>query len=127
MWFRRKTLDAHFNETKRVVVNGVIFKIKKINPMDHLQGMNCLQKIYNIYKTAKEKGTSTPDNEIETLKKIQNYCRDILLAGVVTPKLSAKADGTGYHVDQILADFKMTQELAGHILKFTYKKKLTIP
>jgi hypothetical protein len=125
MLFFKKSLDSHLNETKKIKVHGVYFKIKKINAMDHLQGYNTLQKIFDVYKVNNGKPPENRD-KLDDLKKVKDYCRDIILAGVVTPKLSIKPDGSGYFVDEIFRDFALAQALTHEILKFTYKKKLNI-
>lgn len=124
MWFRPKSLEQHLNETKRIVIDGVFFKIKRVNTTDYLNGLDVMQKIHDIYQL--KRSGKTPDAEIDAaanLKKIKEYCRNVILAGTVTPKLSAKPDGTGLYVDELFSDFHLAQKLTEAILRFTYKKK----
>lgn len=109
--------------TKKIKVAGIIFVIKKIDPLDHLQGIKALQNVFQLYKVEKDK-KKTVDDSIDAVKNIQKWMRDILLAGVVSPKLSAKADGSGFHVDEVLKDIELSKKLATTIISFTYKKKI---
>jgi hypothetical protein len=119
---KNKSLSEHLKETKKVTISGVIFEIQKIDTSHYLSGLDVLQNIHALYKLKKsgQDVKTDPKNEI---KKIKNYCRDILLAGVVKPKLSAKEGGENIHVDEIFADFYMAQKLTEAIVQFTYKKK----
>lgn len=127
-FFRRtQNLDAYLSGYKSVKINGVRFKLKKIDAIDHLQGLNVIQKIYETYKVNKDlKGPASFTAQLEGFNKIKDYCRDIILAGVVEPKLSAKPDGEGIFVDEIFKDFHFAQALTKAILNITYKKKLTL-
>lgn len=121
MWpFKRKTLDDLL--VKKVKIRGLVFKIKKIDPVSHLQGFNSLLKIHELYKIQKK-----PDNMVEKsadqIKQVRKLFRDVLLSGVVSPKLSAKPDGSGYFVDELLGDLELSSQLAGEIMGFTYGKK----
>ena len=120
-FFRRKTLEQHLSDTKRVKIHGVVFRIKRLNAMDHLAGLNVIQKIYEIYKVNKSDGSQAA---VENINKIKAYCRDMLLAGVVVPKLSAKDDGSGIYVERLFEDFELAQALTQAIIQHTYKKKL---
>lgn len=125
MWpFKRKTLEQHLYGAKKIKVNGVVFVIRKINAMDHLAGLNVLQKIHEVYKV--NKANQNAGTAAEHLNKLRNYCRDILLAGVVVPKLSATDNGDGFFVDRLFFDFPMAQRLTEEILFHTYKKKLPV-
>lgn len=120
-FFKKKSLEDHIFGTKKVKINGVIFHIKRIDAMDHLAGLNVLQKIYDVYKVNKDTNAQVA---LENFNKVKAYCRDMLLAGVVSPKLSAKDDGTGFFVEKLFLDFELAQALTKAILEFTYKKKL---
>lgn len=124
--FRKKTLEEHLGGTKKVKIDGVVFYIKRINAIDHLSGLNVIQKIYDIYKINKDRASPNAEESLETFKKVKSYCRDIILAGVVSPKLSATEDGDGFFVERLFIDFEMAQALTQAILVLTYKKKLKL-
>jgi hypothetical protein len=129
MWpFKPKTLEQHLLGAKKVKVHGVTFVIRKIDAMDHLAGLNVLQKIYDVYKVNKggDKTAVSTDATVEHIKKIRGYCRDILLAGVAVPKLSATENGDGFYVEKLFADFDLAQKLTEEILVHTFKKKLRV-
>lgn len=119
-FFKKKTLEQHIGGVRKVKISGVVFVIKKIDATAHLSGLNVLQKIFDIYKVNKGTDAQAP---LENLEKIKKYCRDIILAGVVSPKISAVDDGTGFFVDKLFIDFPMAQALTQAILQNTYKKK----
>ena len=124
MWpFKKKTVEQHLFGVTKIKIKGVTFCIKRIDAMDHLTGLNVLQKIYYTYKV-NAKSEQNNAETLENLKKIKDYCRDILLAGVVYPKLSATADGEGLFVDKLFMDFALAQKLTESIIMHTYKKKI---
>lgn len=119
-WFKKKTLDDILHETKKVKFNGVTFVIRKVNPMDHLTGLNVIQKVYDIYKVNKSEPS---ESALENLKKVQKYSQDILLAGVVVPKLSPTETGEGFYVEKLFQNMELASFLTREIMLFTYKKK----
>lgn len=125
MFFRKtKTLQEYLKGTKKVVLHGVAFEIKRLNVMDHLEGLNVIQKIHDTYQAKKKDNSLAKIDDLDELKKLQDYCRDILVAGVVSPKLSLKKDGSdGIFVGDIFNDMDLAKELTVEILKLTFKKK----
>jgi len=121
-------LKSHLNGTKKVKIHGVIFHIRKINILDYLEGARVLQEYYSTYKTKDEK-YKTSKESIDNIKKAKAYMKDIIMAGVVKPKLVRKQedDPEAILIDEVFQDFILVQKLSREILDFTHnKKKLTI-
>lgn len=123
--FKKKNpveLKDYLNQAKKVVINGVIFKIKKINMDDHLAGLNVIMKFRDVY--AVKSKTATTEESLDDLKKLKKFMKDIIYAGVVHPKLTMKTPpGEDIHIDDILNDLDLSQKLCMAILTFTYEKK----
>jgi len=114
-------LQDYLRKTKRVVINGVRFEIKRITIEDHLAGLNVILKLHDLYKREK------PDLAAagEDAAKIRKFMRDFIFAGVVRPKLSMKnpPEEGAIHVDEVTADADLAQKLCVAILEHGYGKK----
>jgi hypothetical protein len=124
-WFRARPLDAVLSPKKRIKVQGVVFIIKKIDVLDHLEGAKVLQKSYDTYKVERESGK---DIESVVQKKVREHYADVILAGVVSPKIKRKQDDPSgeYWVQDLFQNWDLVENLYSEILEFTYgKKKLT--
>ena len=121
--FGRSINDA-INETKKVKVEGVNFVIRKINILDHMQGAKVLKQIYDSYKVE----TAGPKAEIEVSeKRIKEHYRDVLMAGVVDPALSAKeGEPNTIFVDKMFCNWDLVNGLYAEIMAFAYGKKKLI-
>lgn len=117
MWFK-KSLKEALAETKKIKVQGVLFEIKRIDPLDYLDGSQAMLAVYEKYKVGK-------DGPVDGLdKKIRSHYKDVLMAGVVKPKLSRKEPaGENILVDEIFSYPNMAEDLYLAILEFTYGKK----
>lgn len=120
LWNRdlKKTL----NRTILVTVQGVRFRIKKVDPFSYMDGSNAIAQIFQTYE-AKREMTET------NLSKVRDHYRDVFLAGVVEPKLVRKPDDLasgGILVDNLFTDWTLANELYNAILSFTYGKKKTL-
>jgi len=116
--FKSKSLQDHLFETKKVKVSGVIFIIKKIDIMSHLDGSKTM---VNIHQTYEDKRKNAPDEK--NLKKVKAHLSDVILAGTVKPVLSRENVGETICIDELFNDWTMAQELYQEILSFTYGKK----
>lgn len=116
MFFRKKMEDVLIG-LKKVKIKGVLFTIKKIPAEKYLEGFNILFKAYdvNIMKKANERELP--------VKKIKNFYRDIMLAGVVSPKLSIQDDPSSVCIDEVFNDWDLVERLCGEIIKNTVGKK----
>lgn len=118
--FGRK-LENVLDETKTVRVAGVRFKIKKVNMLSHLDGSKVLIQSYDTHKTEGAKAAAALG---VSENKIKSHYADILLAGVVSPKLvKDPEDKSGLCVDRLFVDWSMVEELYAQIMILTYGKK----
>lgn len=116
-WFS-KDLNTHLNETKKVKVKGVVFKIKKINTINYMEGAKVLKQSYDTYKINKSEDLN-PVND----KKVVEHFSHVLVSGVVSPKLSYKENDDGVFVDKLFVDWDLVVGLYNEIMEFTYGKK----
>lgn len=121
MWPFSKSLEQSLVETKKVKVKGINFRIKKIDALSYLDGSKSLIKMYDVYQ-GKKKASDDFMTEGD-LKKTREHFKDVLLAGVVSPKLSRKEDEDGVFVDKVFVDWDLVEKLYTEIMLFTYGKK----
>lgn len=124
MWpFRSKSLREHLSSGKKVKVEGIVFYIRKINVLDYLDGSRVMAELFSVYKTKDEK-TFLEKSSVENFSKLKKYLTDIILAGVIAPKLVRdKTDTSGLFIDDLFSDWLLAQKLAETILAYTYGKK----
>lgn len=119
--FGFRSIDDALNKTKKVIINGVRFEIKKIDPLDHARGLQVIRKTLDLYQIkTKENKKELSDAD---LAKIRKHYRDVFLAGVVRPVLSLDGSGTTCLVDDIFKDELMSEKLYMEIMALTYGKK----
>lgn len=119
---RRRTLDEVLFATRRIKVHGIIFHVRKVNPIDFASGAKALQMHFQTWKTADEK------KQLEILGanegKIREHYVDVIMAGVVTPKLSRKKDEPGaIFVEHLFTDWSLASELYLKIIENSQGKK----
>lgn len=117
-WFKGKILESVLDETRKVKVSGVVFTIRKINPLHYLDGSKIIQQQYDIYKS----GKNDQNDEVST-KKMKEFFSQFLVASVVHPKLSLKDDGSGIFVEKMFVDWEMCMKIYSEVMLFTYGKK----
>lgn len=117
--FFGKELGAVLDKTKTVRVDGIRFKIRKVNVLDYLAGNKVMLQAYDTYKTGLE--PQAPDEKTE--KKLKEHYAQVLVAGVVHPRLTLKEDGEGIFVDKLFIDWDLTLKLYNEIMVLTYGKK----
>lgn len=119
-WFKSlfsgKDINDVLKQRRRVKIKGVIFIIRKINILDFLEGSKAAKQIYDTYKISKD---ITP----QSMNKLNEHYKDVILAGVVHPKLCRKENEVGVHIDEVLNDAEMAAKLYLAIDEFTYGKK----
>ena len=122
MWpfSRKKSLEDVLNTTKKVKIEGLVFRIRKINPMDHLSGSKTLLQIYDTYEGKRENKQAVSDGHI---KKIHDHYKDVILAAVVEPKLSRKKEPDTIEISQLMKCWDVVEPLYDHIIEYTYGKK----
>lgn len=116
-WFRSRSLESRLSETKIIRIFGIRFKIRRINALDYLNGSKSVLQIYDEYQIGKS------ENKEPDTKKIISHYTEVIMAGVVEPKLSRKEDGQGMYVQNLFTDFELANRLYEEIMLFTYGKK----
>jgi len=117
--FFGKELNDVLNEYKKVKIKGVIFHIKRINPLDYLNGSKVMIQIFDEYKR-----TNDVLQVDKNYDKIKNHYIDVILAGVIKPQLSRKEnDSNKIYVGEIINNPEMTNDLYTVIMDYSYGKK----
>ena len=125
-WFRKpKDISEVALQRKKIVVHGVPFEIKKIDVLNYLDGSKVMLQSYDTYKT----GAPVDKAALEAShKKLKEHYRDVILSGVVSPKLDRKKDEDGFFVEDLFENFEFATEVYRAVLEFTFgKKKLRLP
>lgn len=124
-WLLRRDAQAvkkALNPTKEVKIEGIIFQIRKINPIDYLAGFKIMNQMYETYKIeGKEKSA-----ELVSASKIRDHYVDIFTAAVINPKIVRKLkDGQNdaLLVDALFNNWEICEKLYAAIIEFTYGKK----
>jgi len=116
-WFKKKDLNDHLNQAKEIIVDGIIFKIKKIDILDYMKGLKVMHQQYDVYKR-------DPNNIVDqNFSKIKEHYRDVFLASVVKPQLSLDESDSTVNVNEIFKDWDLANKLYEEIMIFTYGKK----
>ena len=116
-WLFSRDLDKVLNDTKRIRIDGIRFKIKKINLIDHMTGAAVLKQTFDIYKTGDQKMDEASE------KKIRKHYSEVFVAGVVYPSLSFKEEEGKMCVEKLFFDWAIVGQLYNSIMEFTYGKK----
>lgn len=119
-WLFGKKLEDVVKETKVVRLHGIRFVIRKVNMMNYIDGSKVLIQAFDTHKT---KGQKKAALEQATSNKVQSHLSDVIIAGVVNPKLCRPGDKDGISVDEIFTDWGLAYDLYNEILTFTYGKK----
>lgn len=117
--FKRKTLESVVCQEKKVTVCGIKFKIRKINPIDYFNGSKSVIQFYDTYKQPDVNDPGFANN----LSKVKDHFADVILAGVVEPKLSRKKGEDGIPIENLFTDWGLAGDLYGAIMEYTYGKK----
>lgn len=97
---------------------GVIFIIKKIDPLNYVDGSQAVAQVFDTYKIEK-----TNSSIERNMTKIRKHFSDVFLAAVIEPKLARKQDLEGIFVDNLFTDWDLASKLYEEIMLFTYGKK----
>ncbi|SRR6266540_1372289 len=124
MWPFSKRLSDVIGATKTVRAAGIKFKIRKLNVVHHMEGLNVLIETFSTYDRKREvEKMPQPDVE-KMLDRVRGVYRDIFLAAVEEPKLCATKGGQGQFVDDLFGDWDLCHALYQQIMKHTNKKKV---
>lgn len=120
-WLKRllfgSSLDSALHSTRKLRVGGVRFTIQKINVMNYVDGSKVLRQTFELYRSGKPEAVET------NWDKLKPYYVDILMAGVVYPKLARKPDDEGFPVESMFNNMDMVHQLVDAIYEHTYGKK----
>lgn len=121
-FFPERSLEERLNPPKTVKVCGMKFKIRKINPLDYINGSNAIQQSYATYEASRQKNAEIKITDAD-IKKMKSHYSDVILAGVIHPKLSRKDGGEGLFIDKLFTDWGLVEGLYEEIMTHTYGKK----
>ena len=121
-WFGSRDLASVLLETHKVKVHGVRFELRKLAPLDFIQGTKAIQQTFELYKTKGEQANES-ELSVESAKKLKDHYADVFLASVISPKLARNPEQEGIWVQNLFSDWDLCNELYGEILKITYGKK----
>jgi hypothetical protein len=134
--FRRKrqpTLEEVLFATKRVVVHGIIFEIRKVNQLDFARGAKVHAQWFQTYEKANaEMKAKLFDEKAE--ERTKDHFRDTFMSAVVSfgkppRQLCYKKDEgkEGFEgrlcVDNLLTDWEFAQDLYVQIVQHSFGKK----
>lgn len=120
--FWGRDLKSALNETRLVNIRGVRFRLKKIDPFSYMDGSGAISQIFQTYEQKRE--ISEPN-----MNKIKDHYRDVILAGVVEPKIVRKQEeaiNKAIFVDNLFTDWGLANSLYQEIMEYTYGKKKTL-
>jgi hypothetical protein len=117
----RQSLRESLNKTKKLVISGVVFHIRKIDAIDYLNGSKVL---WNHFSTYEDLNKINKDQVVVSDKKIREHYIDVLMSGVVKPELTRdQKDETKIHINEVFKDYKMVEKLYSEIINYTFGKK----
>lgn len=121
MFFKKKLEDL-IDQKRKVKIQGVEFIIRKINPLDYMEGAKVLIAFYDEYKRKNESGGGDQVDQSK-FNSAKAHMKDVILAAVVSPKIARKENEQGFFVDRLFINFGLVDELYAQIMLFTTGKK----
>jgi hypothetical protein len=122
--FRRRSLEEMILKPRLVVVHGIRFKIRKLDPFDYMAGSKAMVQEFSTYEVrgAADMGSQ---QAVEQIKKIKAHYADVFMAAVLSPALKRKKDeaGEGLPVEHLFTDWGLANDLYTRIMEHTYGKK----
>lgn len=125
-WVRRlfgrsRSLKDAVNDYEEIVVEGVIFRIRKICPLDYVAGSKVMLQVYDVWKVGEKL------SEGQT-KKMREHYTDTFMAGVIKPRLARKEKDAGEDVwvGELFQNWDMAHQLYTAIIEKGYGKKKSI-
>ncbi len=121
LW-KKKTLERHLEQKKKVTIRGVDFIIQRIRLLDYLSGAKVMTQVFDTYKSALAEGKELPPS----WKKVEEHFADVLIAGVVSPRISRQPNDGPIYIQDMFKDWELCSELYEAIMEFTNGKKKTL-
>jgi hypothetical protein len=125
-FFRSKKLSDVLLKTYKVKVQGVLFEIRKIDPVDFIAGYKAIIQPFDTYKTkSAETKPISPEAMLTQQAKIKEHYADVFLSAVVSPKLvrNVEDNSKGIWVQNLFSDWDLASSLYEKIMEITYGKK----
>ena len=120
-WFFRRHSSGIKNALdprKKVKIHGILFELRKINPIDYLAGFKAVNMVYDTYKT---KPDLLPSDS--SINKLKEHYTDVFMAAVVSPELSRNGEGEALSVAALINAWDVSEALYKAIMEHTYGKK----
>lgn len=126
-----RSLEKALNPTKVVKIHGIKFTIRKLRPLDYLNGANALKKVYDTY----QKPETSNVLENSAIEKVYKHYIDVFMGGIVSAKCLGKElvpsrkppeeseKDSKIYVENFLTDWSLAESLYNEIFSFTYGKK----
>lgn len=119
-WLFNKKLEDAISRTKKIKVCGVRFVIKQVDMFNYLDGSRVMIQAYDTHKT---KGEKSAELSPVSNDKVKRHFKEIICAGVVSPKIVASEKEEGMLVDRLFSNWDLVNELYNEIMSLTYGKK----
>lgn len=123
LFLRPKSLEQALDPHKKIKIHGIIFVIRKINPLDYLAGFKSMHQLYDVYK----REDASKNMEGMKPEMIKRHYADVFLGAVITPQLARNIEDTKephrLWVEALFNNWEICEELYAAILEFTYGKK----
>ncbi len=114
--------------TKYVRVQGIRFRLKKLDPTAILDGSQVMLQSFGLYEKKKPENL---EDQKPNMDKIKSHFRDMFMASVIEPKLFRKKEDAdaenGIFVDYLFTEWELANDLYEAIVAFSYGKKKLIP
>lgn len=123
-FFRSKQLSDVLGKTYDIKVQGVKFKVRKIDPVAYMAGYKAMIQPFETYKTNTEKQAAL-EGLLGQQNKMKEHFSDVFLYSVIEPKLVRKQEESskGIWVDNLFSDWELANDLYQKIIEITYGKK----
>ncbi len=126
-FWRARKLEDVINATLKIKVCGIIFRIKKMDAINFMDGSSAVMQIFQSYEDKREnKKVKSEEEKSRELERVRKHYTDVFLAAVVEPKLCRKLEDQTpgvIFVDHLFTDWALVNELYSRIIEYTWGKK----
>jgi hypothetical protein len=117
--FKKQPTVEDLRGYKKITINGMRFTIKRVNPLLDFHS-DRMPQIFSDYESVREK--PLPTSASEALKKVQGDMYDIILAGVVDPKMVPNGKDGGFTPEDMFRDPTLGVKLYHVIIEHSLNK-----
>lgn len=122
-WLKRtRSLNEALCKEFPVKVHGVLFKLRKLDPLAYVAGTKALQMHFETYKTEGQK-KQLAEAIGSNPERVKEHIIDVIMYSVVEPKLSRKDNDEGIFVEKLFSDMDLVDELYLKIIEVSFGKK----